>query len=255
MELLKTILQLPERSLVNRKITKAFFKRNFQLVLSEKKMLDDATIIIQMDWLASLKPEQINVAAYSDQQTVFEEIQVIAVQTSEENFEKNHHSIISFVQKFLPYHLLLCVYNQAGFVINTCTKRLNQNDSSKRTIEKNLITETIAINTENPSQVLFLNNLAFDKLDKQNLQTLYNSYNQSIIALQTANIVGTYQNRPLERSQQDVANLELMRKKEAEIASLEAKAKNEIQLNEQVKINTDVYRLRKEIETIKEQLR
>ena len=66
MESLNQILQLPERCLVNKKITKAFFKRNFDLTLTERKLLDDSAIIIQIDWIASLKPNQINIEGFNN---------------------------------------------------------------------------------------------------------------------------------------------------------------------------------------------
>lgn len=241
MELLNQILQLPERSLVNKKITKAFFKRNFDLTLSERKFIDDAAIILQIEWLASLKPEQINIPGYNAEQTIFDEIQIISVQTSDIDFDKNKSKIIEFIQKYIPYHLFLGAYNNKEFILNVSSKRINLNDSSKRTIEKSLTTENISVSEQNEKQKIFLSSLTFSNLDKDNLKTVYDSYSQCITALQTAQLTGTYSNRPIERSKQDIDNLEKIKKLESEIVTLQLNAKKETQLNTQVQINAEVH--------------
>ncbi len=144
METLNTILQIPERSLVNKKITKAFFKRNFDLTNSEKLLLDDFNMVIAIDWLASVGPASTNISRYQDEQYLFEEVQIISVQTTEPNFERNHPKIADLVQKCIPYPILLCIYHRDAFVLNTCDKRVNQNDNSRRTIEKRYSTEIVS---------------------------------------------------------------------------------------------------------------
>lgn len=251
MEQLYQILQLPERSLVNKKITKAFFKRNFDLTLSERKLIDDSSAIIQIDWLASLKPEQINISGYNDGQVVVEEIQVISVLSSETDLENTKQRIIDLIQKFIPYHILLCVYNSKEFILNVCNKRVSLNDSYKRTIEKFLVTEAISLNEPTEKQQAFLKSLVFENLEKQHLKSLFDSYSQSIIALQTAKLTGIYDNRPIERSKQDLEILDNISRLEKEIQLLQSQAKKETQLNLQVKINTEVQSKRKEIELIR----
>ena len=176
MESLNQILQLPERCLVNKKITKAFFKRNFDLTLTERKLLDDSAIIIQIDWIASLKPNQINIEGFNNNQTVFEEVQVISVSTDSIEFDKNKSKIIDLIQKYIPYHVFLCVYSSKEFVINICEKRINLNDSNRRTIEKSLVTENILINNETDIQKTFLKDLSFENIDKHDLKSLYDSF-------------------------------------------------------------------------------
>jgi hypothetical protein len=254
-EQLTQLLQLPERCMVNKKITKAFFKRNFDLVLSEKKLLEDSSAFIQIDWLASLKSEQINIEGYNDQQVIFEEVQVISVLSSEKDFERTSQKTIDLVQKFIPYHILLVVFNSKEFVLNTCNKRVSFNDSNKRTIEKKFVTEPILLTNPTNEQQAFLASLSFGNLDKHNLKTLYDSYSQSITALQTSKLTGKYTNRPIERSKLDVEFLERINKLENEILVLQGQAKKETQLNLQVQINTEVQSRRKEIELIKVKLK
>lgn len=254
MEQLYQILQLPERCLVNKKITKAFFKRNFDLTLSEKKLLEDSSSILQIDWLASLKPNQVNIESFADNQIVFEEVQIISVLINEIDFEKTKQKVIDFIQKFIPYHILLCVYTAKEFALNTCYKKVNLNDSSKRTIEKSFITETISLMEPTDKQQAFLTSMAFENLDKHNLKTLYESYSANITSLKTAEFTGAFVNRPIERSKQDVLQIEEISKLEKEIIVLQNQAIKETQLNVQVKINAEVQSRRVEIVKIKKAL-
>ena len=97
MDNLNNILKIPERCLVNKKITKAFFKRNFDLTSNEKILLDDFNIIATIDWLANVRPSTANISRYQDENYLFEEVQVIAVQTAENNFDYNHFRIAELI--------------------------------------------------------------------------------------------------------------------------------------------------------------
>ena len=112
------ILQLPESCLVNKKITKAFFKRNFDMTSAEKNLLDDYNAISAIDWIASISQANANVPTYQDYESTFEEIQVVAVNTSPESLNKNAPKIIDLVQKYIPYHMILFVHNGVNSIWN-----------------------------------------------------------------------------------------------------------------------------------------
>jgi hypothetical protein len=252
---LNQILKFPERSSVNKKITKSFFKKNFDLTAADRKLLEGNSLISQIDWLYSLKPDNVNIKGYSNDRTSFEEIQVIAIFTSDVVLENNKQKIIEFVQKFIPYHILLVVYNEKEFVFNTCDKLINQNDISKRTIVKSFDSEIISINELTEKQQAFIGSLAFENLDKDNLKTLYESFSKSIISLQAANFTGEFINRPIERSKQDILDLDTIAKLEGEIILLQNQANKEFELSAQIKINTEVQFRRKELDKLKRKLK
>jgi len=252
---LTEILQLPESCIISAMLTKAFFKRNFDLSLAERKLLDDFSIIIQMDIVASVKTTNCNIPNYSDDQMQFLEVLVIAVQTSEPDFDKNKLKIAEFIQKYIPYPILLCVYCDTLYSINTCDKRTNRNETNKRTIERSYSTENISLNIPNEKQKAFLNSLAFAGMDKQNLKSLFDSYTSRIIALQTAELTGIFAVHKSENSKQDVQCLENIARLQSEILTLQNKAKKETQLNIQVKLNTAIQERRIEIKKLEKILR
>jgi hypothetical protein len=250
MDGLNSILQLPDRCIVNKKITKAFFKRNFDLTSSERALLDDAHIISDISWIANVNPASANIIAWKDDQFTFEEVQIISVLTNTLDFERSYPRIAELIQKYIPYPILLFVYNTEGFIANTCDKKINQNDSSRRTIEKRYFTKTLTINGGDEVQKAFLESLKFTNLDKTNLLTYYNAYTQRIISLQVSNLSGAFQPRTHSRTKEDIARLESIELLNTEISSLQVQAKKETQLNQRVQLNLTINQKRKEIERL-----
>jgi hypothetical protein len=251
MEKLNDILKIPERCLVAKKITKAFFKRNFDLTSQERVLLDDAAAVISIDWIASLSPVSSNVPLYKEGLEVYEEVQVIAVKTDGSIFERNKLKIAELVQKYIPYPILLCVYADTKFIFNTCDKRINQNDNAKRTIEKRLFTENINITEQSVAQQAFIESLEYANIDKTTLKTLYEGYSQRIVALQAAELSGMFILRSHSRTQQDMENLERIEAIEKEITLLQVQAKKETQMNQRVELNLKVQQKRKEVDQLK----
>lgn len=239
------ILQLPESCLVERKITKVFFKQNFELTISERLMLEDSSIVVGINWLASISPKNSNIPAIINPDSTFEEIQVIAIQTTNQNFDKYKNKLAEIIQKYIPYHILLIVYCDNKLIFNACTKRINTNDSKKRVMDLMLFTKVVTNQEPTSETSAFLNSLKFINLDKQNLKVLYDSYIQKLVALQTSEITGGFAPRTSERTMQDVERMEQINLLKNEIVQLHNKAKKESQLNKRVELNTLIH-LKKE---------
>lgn len=248
-------LDLPASCLVNKKITKAFFKRNFELTKAEKTLLDDFSLVISIDWIATINPANSNVPSFNSTSSTFEEIQIISIKTNQDDFERSNNRIIDFIQKYIPYHVFLIIYTNTLTVWNTCLKRINENDNTRRVVEKCFTTEIISINNSTENQEAFLNGVSFSRIDKTNLNTLYHSYIQQIVALNASNLRGDFVIRPVERTKQDVIYLEQITNIEKEIVTLTNLAKRETQLSMKVEFNTQIQQKRKEIENLKQMLR
>lgn len=249
------ILDLPLPCLVNKKITKAFFKRNFELTKAERTLLDDFSLVISIDWIATINPSNSNVPAFNSNTSTFEEIQIISIKTNQEDFERSNTRIIDFIQKYIPYHVFLIIYTDTLTVWNTCLKRINENDNTKRVVEKCFTTEVIGINNLTENQEAYLNGVSFGRIDKTNLYTLYQSYIQKVVALNASILSGEFIPRPVERTKQDVIYLEQIANLEKEIVTLTNLAKKETQLSKQVEFNTQIQNNRKKIQNLKQKLR
>jgi hypothetical protein len=248
------ILQIPQSCRVNKKVTKAFFKRNFELTTAERNILDDPTQILQIDWIASVKPENSNIKAKSVDLSTFEEIQIFNLFTGCAS-APGKKKIAELIQKYIPYHILLCIFDDTSFVLNTCEKRINQNDSAKRTVEKFYFTNDIDYSSPSVNQKSFIDSMAFAELDKQNLKTFYDSYTARIIALQTSDYTGLFNIRKYDRCKLDVQYIENIIRLQTEIITLQNQAKKENQLNIQVELNNAIQVKRQEIITLEDFLK
>lgn len=246
------LLNIPERSLLNKKITKSFFLKNFELSSSEKKVLNN--IIQSMDWISSIKPSNSNIPEYRDEYYVFEEIQFMLCTLNENNLSDNADKCISLFQKYIPYQIVLIVEDDNGFILNTCDKRINLNDKTKRTIERQISTPVISKLYKNEITSDFFDSLDFVKQDKVSLQRLYKGYINSIIQLQSSIVIGSFSKRTNVRTEEDLKLLDSMNIIEKEVIRLTNQLKKETQMSSKVSLNMEIQKKRKEIEIIKNKL-
>lgn len=247
------IFNFPERILLNKRITKVFFQKNFDLTASEKKFLNNS--IQSIWWIASIKPNSANIPATVNGQYKYEEIQIIKCTIPDNQLEKMGKRCVELIQKYIPYHLIVLVEDEFEFIINVCDKRVNQSDTSKRTIEHYITTSPIPKLYKNEVANSFFKSLNFSVLDKTNLETTYKSYIDAIIQFQSALITGEFKKRERERTEQDMVNLQTIDNLGQEIISLKNQIKLEKQLNNKVELNMEIQHNKKEIEKIKKKLR
>lgn len=245
------ILKLPTRCLLSKRLPKTFFQRNFDLTTSEKKVLN---AIISVEWLASIKPTNSNIAAFADATTTFEEIQVITCMLPASDFEKLAGDAATLIQKNIPYHVLAIVESDSEFVVSTTEKRINQNDSSRRTIASSQLSPTVSKLYKTDSSEAFFTGLSFTTLDKTNLQTSYESYAHAIVQLQVAKATGIITRRSRVRSNEDMELLQKLEMLESEVLRLAKQIKKESQFNNRLFLNTEIKKHRDAISDIKKQL-
>jgi hypothetical protein len=166
----------------------------------------------------------------------------------------NSDKCISLFQKYIPYQIVLIVEDDHGFILNTCDKRINLNDKSKRTIERQISTPVISKLYKNEITSSFLDSLDFITQDKISLQRLYKGYINSIIQLQSAIVIGSFNKRTGSRTEEDLNLLESMNKIEKEVIRLTNQLKKETQMSSKVSLNMEIQKQRKEIEIIKNKL-
>jgi hypothetical protein len=240
-------LHIPERMLIGKKLPKAFFLKNFELSSTEKKVLSDA--VGSMELLANIKPSNSNVPPYADDFVIYEEIQVIVCQVQGSTLEKVAGKIANLVQKYIPYPILMVIEDDTSFIINTCEKRINQNDKNKRTIEEDFTTPLISKLYTTELSTAFLNHLIYNTLDITNLETLYSSYSNAILKFKTAHLTGTFNSKRGPRTAHELQILQEIERLNSEIQKLTNRLKKETQMNQRVALNMEIQKLRTQIET------
>ena len=245
------ILAIPDRSSTEKKITKAFFLKHFDLSASEKKTLSN---IQRIQWIASIKPSIANIPKVENSEYKYEEIQIIICTVTAHQLSNDLEKIQSLIQKHIPYPILLIIENETEYVINTTHKRINLKDTTKRTIENYYTTPLISKLYKNEITSAFFSSINYSQLDKTNLETTYKSYTKAIIQYQAANITGTYKSRTHKRTTEDMQSLASLEALEKEIVSLKHQIKKENQLNNKVNLNLEIQKKRIKISEIKNKL-
>jgi len=243
------IFNFPSRTLLNKRLTKVFFSKNFELSSIEKKTLQNE--VVKMEWVSSLKPSNTNIPKFETENHVVEEVQFMTCTVS--NLDKHGKVVVDLFQKYIPYQIVLVVEDEGYWMLNLTNKRINLNDRSKRTIEKLFTTNRIN-KTESETVKEFVNTLSFDRIDRTNLNTVYQSYINSVIQLKSSEITGVFNDQNLQNNQRDIESIERKENLEMEIITLKNQLKKETQLNSQVSINMEIQKRKQEIQNIKQTL-
>ncbi|EPR73440.1 Methyl-accepting chemotaxis protein [Winogradskyella psychrotolerans RS-3] len=246
------ILNIPERNILDKKLTKAFFLKNFILSAAEKNVLNNS--IQQMNWLASIKPITANILAVNNDDYKYEEIQIMVCTIADNTLDVFAEKCMQLFQKYIPYQMLVIIEDVNGFKISACDKRINKVEPSKRTIERYFVTDTLSKLYKNDLSDAFYKALDFGNLDKTNLELLYKSYIQAVVQFQAASITGSFQKRTNARNQEDMKHLEAIEQLERDIISLTSQIKKETQLNKKVHLNILIKKNRDRIDELKQML-
>lgn len=246
------ILQIPERCLLNKRLTKAFFLKNFDLSATEKKLLNGT--IQNMEWMACIKTSNSNITTVINPNYVYEEIQVMICSLADNQLEVNGKNCLELFQKYIPYQMLVIVEDDTHFILNATDKRVNQHDKNKRTIETYFTSTPLSKLYTNEISTSFYEALKFETTDKTNMETLYKSYIQALVQFQTATITGNFKKRTKTRTEEDLIDILAIESIEKEIKSLSSKIKKESQISERVNLNVNIQNKRKKIQNIKNKL-
>ena len=242
------IFKLPQRCLINKRLTKTFFSKNFDLSSSEKKVLNDE--IVKMEWIGSLKSSNSNIPKFESEKYMFEEVQIMSCEVV--NLQKVFNLISEIFQKYIPYQVVLIIENSSEWMLSLADKRINLNDKSKRTVESYI--HSPILNKLEIEDTKFFRTISFDFINKSNLQSVYQSYFSSVIQLKSSLITGVFNEENLERTEDDLKIIQTIEKIESEIISLKNQIKNESQLNIRVSLNIEIQTKKKEIKRLKETL-
>lgn len=245
------IFQFPNRCLLNKRLTKVFFTKNFDLTSSEKKILN--THVTKMEWVASIKPSNSNIPKFENDLYVFDEIQLMTCKISSAA-DKIVKTVAELFQKYIPYPIVLVIENDSHWTLSTSSKRVNQNDRSKRTIERLYISAPISVEAVDKSVEEFKSTLPFPQLNKTNLMTVYQEYVDAMIQLQSYHLTGVFNGERTHRSNEDLEHLLRIETIQTELISLKSQLKKETQLNSRVSINMEIQRRKQDIENIKNTL-
>ena len=243
------IFRIPPNSLIDRKLPKTFFLKNFELSSAEKKFLNSS--IKNMEWLASIKPKVANIAMFANSNYSYEEIQIVICTVDNNQLESLGMKCIDLLQKYIPYQMLVVVEDEFHYIINSADKRINLNNASKRTIEGFQTTKPLSKLYISEIDAKFLEAISYLNLDKTNMETTYKSYIQAIVQLKSSAITGEFQRNRNSNLNDEIAILDAIEKHEKEIFTLKNQLKKETQIKNKVYLNIEIETIKKQVEKLR----
>lgn len=244
-------LDIPEDCLLNKRVFKKLFEENTRLDVTDKKSLKDD--VQEIRWLYTLKPTTINIPPYADEQRDYPEVAVLLVTLS---MPTRYKRIAAFMQRAIPYPLLLLFSHEESIAVSLADKRLNQADKEKLVIENSFDTEWIDLGNPTAIQHQFLGDLSIKNLSFLHFYAFYQDFCARIVALNCASYSGWYVVKLGEEAspQNRLQRLREVQKLEQTQAELRNRLKKETQMARQVAINSDIHHIAMQIKRIKDGL-
>lgn len=247
-------LSIPRSCELNKPVFKKLFLENGVLDIADKTALKDD--VDKIRWLYTLKAATINIAAYVDSERDFSEIAVLQVELTS---TKRLKRIANFMQRSIPYPLILLFTQGNQICLSLSDKRINQSDKEKWVVEEPLYTDWIDLAAPTFAQAAFLEDCNINSFSFTNFLSFYKSLSERVIAINCAAHSGRYErdvadnieNKQSEGRLERLRELEKLNLQKTEIAN---KLKKERQMGRQVELNTKIKQINDVIEKIRESI-
>lgn len=228
-------MSIPEKCLLNKPLFKKLFQEHADLDITDKKALKDD--IDKIRWVYTLKPSTLNIEPYRDDVREYDEIAIIQIDLSS---AARAQRIAAFVNKAIPYPVMLVFSFADTVAISVADKRINQADKSKWVIEDAWTTAWFNPDAPNEAQQKFMKDMTIKSLSFVNFYAFYTDIKNRVIALNSATRSGSYQIVSAEKTNDRRESLTKITELEREITELRSALKRETQFNKKLELNVSV---------------
>lgn len=237
-------LNLPPESMVSMRVAKKILAEQAGFAAGDRRSLQDG--IESCVWIAALKPENIAVPAYRDEQREYLEIAVLSLELRPG--AKAVNRIQELVHRVIPYPVLLIAQTDSGVMLSVGHKRASLG-------EKNTVVLESLVQAQAKEEAL-LSAMAVSRQSKKNLFAFYQGWLACIQAAKVVGISGQYAPALTLKGQEEQRGvLEEYERLEVEIAGLAAQAKREKQVAKLVALNERIALLRQKKQACAKSLR
>jgi hypothetical protein len=225
-------LDLPAAARVDRRVPKTLLTEHGAPTAADKRKLNDG--LEQVQWVATLKPATVGIAAYRDATREYLELAVLRVHLRP---AAKPPRLLELLHRAVPYPVLALAEQGAWVNLSLAHKRWSQNEADKTVLDGDLV----SIDAPTAGDALgppFAAALALNQQPRQSLLTLYQGWIDACHALAAAARTGRFEipSAAGQRTARREALAETARL-DAEIARLRAAAKKEKQMARQVALN------------------
>ncbi|MEW4308041.1 DUF4391 domain-containing protein [Rossellomorea marisflavi] len=180
-------LQIPQRTVLNRKIPKKAFFTQADLSTSEKEMF---TSQIEGIYLLSVMNQQsTNIPIYQDDEFNYAEVVWIYVELRS---DKHINRIIGAVHKSIPNPVVLIMSSSdEQILLSTSHKKLNKNDKTKVVVDQPIHTNWFNPKKEDTAYIKLMDTLVVSNLSFKNFYSIYEDIHHWIRCEELIQLVGT----------------------------------------------------------------
>lgn len=244
---LKDILDLPKKSIVNKKMPKKQFQK-----MIEKKDFDILTSDVEAIYIYSvLNKATTNIMPLKNDDYNISEIMVLNIELRNKNNIKNIRKIFHHV---IPNPVILVLSYDDSIDLSLAMKRLNKHDDMKVIIDEIYSSDFINLNELKDYESKFLELIKITNQPQINLYELYKSIKNHIVATKLFGYVGNY----IADSDSIENVLELIEKYEVideEIQGYEKNRKAESNFGRQMEWHVKIKKTEKKLEDIKQKMK
>jgi len=230
-------LQLPEASLVDRRVPKSLLIENGAPTAADKRKIKEG--VERLQWVAALKPTTIGVAEYRDSEREYLEIAVLSLEI---RTESKFSRLVELVHRAVPYPVVVVASFDDRARISLAHKRWSQSEAEKSVLGGDVVAVAWR-DADEPHRSTFLKALAISEQPSSNLLSLYQGWIDVLHALMAARLTGVFEiPKVADRLSARRSALADHRRLETEIAQLQAAATKEPQMPRRVDFNLELKR-------------
>lgn len=234
-------LNINENCLANQTIFKKTFLESVDLLVSDKKLINDH--IKKVVWKYCLKSDNTNIPVYKDNEREYYEIEIIEVQLNETNKVKR---IAEIIMRAIPYPILLVFTKDNQIQLVTGDMRKNLSDNSKVTVDNFVYTDWFEIESGNLFVEKLLADLNFKQLNFTNFYLMYRDLEAKLNNFNIAKLKDTVEvSTPSNVSDTDRKNFyDEIKSIDIKIESIQKQLKKNSPLNEKVEASVRIKALK-----------
>jgi hypothetical protein len=234
-------LGLPPGIRLDQRVPKKLLLEQGAPTAADKRAIQDG--IEELVWVVALKPGNIGVPAYKDDQREYLEIHVLSASLRPKSKAAR---LTELIHRAVPYPLLLVTTQDRNLALSLVHKRRSQVGNEAVVLEGKLHTSALAGN--NPHEAAFLATLTLASQPRQHLYSVYQGWLECLTALAAARITGQFARAiSLDQAASRDEALEEYARLQLERQNLRTKAVKEKQLNRRAELNMQVQKLDQQI--------
>lgn len=234
-----TALALPADTRLDQRIAKKLLLENGAPTAADRRGINEG--IEDLVWVAALKPTNIGVPTFRDGTREYLEIAVLRLNLRP---AAKRPRLTELVHRAVPYPVLLVTEQEGEVEISTAGKRWAQSEAGKTVLDGAPVAVVEAPDLAHEVRAAFRSALILDRQPSASLRSLYESWEEALVALRAAKLTGAF---AIPGSTQQIADrrdaLAAFTRLDAEIARLRTAAARERQMARRVDLNLEIQRL------------